>query len=440
MKKIIAILFKSVFYLFIAWGAVVYATIKFFGHDIEAFDDSKIKLVMANDFHENDPWKRLYELGEKYQPVATEKGTGLQAKKPAYGYWDNWDTDRIVSMRKGSIDWDDKFVEKTLEDHIEGLLWLRHAYEWDWSASGKSIDMSIDNTEFTWWLINVALLNMEYTYRKDGLSASLSLWIDYWQISQKMKTNGTEVQYLTLLNFDEELEYWFLDVILKEQLSETQLLDVKAILDEDVEKQALIHALKSDYVLFEDLLESADMYSRMPAKQQPGLNRIFAPIGIDWRSYLYQKNKTKQYYADFFELAVEQPLPYEAFKKKYNAESVHLKKDSWCFYLKSNAIGKMMFNMMDTFNIVVSNYARSLEYMRLTQTVIACERYRLGYGKLPERLEDLVPAFLDAVPSDTFDGKSMRYNPENKIIYSVDSDFKDDGGDENHDIVVKLRN
>jgi hypothetical protein len=63
---------------------------------------------------------------------------------------------------------------------------------------------------------------------------------------------------------------------------------------------------------------------------------------------------------------------------------------------------------------------------------LAIERYRLQTGHLPESLDELVPAFLPAIPQDPFDGKPQRYkrNVHGYVVYSVGEDGKDDGGAE----------
>ncbi|MBI4027834.1 MAG: hypothetical protein HY360_22810 [Verrucomicrobia bacterium] len=71
-------------------------------------------------------------------------------------------------------------------------------------------------------------------------------------------------------------------------------------------------------------------------------------------------------------------------------------------------------------------------YLRIAETAIAIERYRLARGRLPDQLNDLVPANLPAVPVDPFDGKPIRYKPSGKgyVVWSIGNDGKDDGGKE----------
>jgi len=65
-------------------------------------------------------------------------------------------------------------------------------------------------------------------------------------------------------------------------------------------------------------------------------------------------------------------------------------------------------------------------------TGVAIERYRLDSGKLPDSLGELVPAYLDSVSRDPFDGAEMRYRrlETGYVVYSVGEDGSDDGGRE----------
>ena len=82
--------------------------------------------------------------------------------------------------------------------------------------------------------------------------------------------------------------------------------------------------------------------------------------------------------------------------------------------------------------------ARMVEVHRHSQTVMRCamvltalERYRRANERWPDRLEDLVPAFLPrGVPRDPYDGELLRYHriTDGVVVYSVGPDGQDDGG------------
>jgi hypothetical protein len=69
--------------------------------------------------------------------------------------------------------------------------------------------------------------------------------------------------------------------------------------------------------------------------------------------------------------------------------------------------------------------------LRCAEAAMAAERYRLANkGRWPDKLADLVPKYLSAVPFDPFDGRPLRYARHNDVVvmYSVGPDGKDDGG------------
>ncbi|TSA53855.1 MAG: hypothetical protein D4R45_04950, partial [Planctomycetaceae bacterium] len=66
------------------------------------------------------------------------------------------------------------------------------------------------------------------------------------------------------------------------------------------------------------------------------------------------------------------------------------------------------------------------------QTSLAVERYRLAEGRLPQSLNNLVPAYIEAVPADPYDGHPLKYRTLETgfVVYSIGDDRSDDGGAE----------
>jgi hypothetical protein len=61
---------------------------------------------------------------------------------------------------------------------------------------------------------------------------------------------------------------------------------------------------------------------------------------------------------------------------------------------------------------------------------VALERYRLAHGRFPEKLGELTPTYLAAIPRDLFDGNPLRYRlvDGKPVVYSIGIDGDDDGG------------
>jgi hypothetical protein len=86
-----------------------------------------------------------------------------------------------------------------------------------------------------------------------------------------------------------------------------------------------------------------------------------------------------------------------------------------------------------TFGRIMMQYGTSDTAHALTaQTALAVQRYRLAEGHMPESLENLVPAYIEFVPTDPFNGQSLKYRTLETgfVVYSVGEDLTDEGGTE----------
>jgi tRNA A-37 threonylcarbamoyl transferase component Bud32 len=84
------------------------------------------------------------------------------------------------------------------------------------------------------------------------------------------------------------------------------------------------------------------------------------------------------------------------------------------------------------FSKAFSTATRNEVMREMAVAAIALKRHQLRHGKLPEKLEALVPEFLAELPHDWWDGKPLRYrlNPDGSyLLYSVGEDGKDEDGD-----------
>lgn len=81
------------------------------------------------------------------------------------------------------------------------------------------------------------------------------------------------------------------------------------------------------------------------------------------------------------------------------------------------------------------------------RVAVAIERFRLREGRLPEKLDELVPDFLASVPSDPFGTWPLRYRADETeyLVYSAGPNGVDDGGQADSppgqpaDLVVRVR-
>lgn len=57
--------------------------------------------------------------------------------------------------------------------------------------------------------------------------------------------------------------------------------------------------------------------------------------------------------------------------------------------------------------------------IELTRTVVAIRLFQLAHGRNPETLQELCPAFIDAVPLDRYDGAPIRYEHATATVFSA---------------------
>ena len=93
----------------------------------------------------------------------------------------------------------------------------------------------------------------------------------------------------------------------------------------------------------------------------------------------------------------------------------------------------LLSKMMPAFGRAVLQDFRILTDKRLTAVMLACRWYAADHGgELPKASNDLVPAYLPAIPPDPYtSGSALRYRAgPNPVVYSAGENLKDDGGSE----------
>lgn len=71
----------------------------------------------------------------------------------------------------------------------------------------------------------------------------------------------------------------------------------------------------------------------------------------------------------------------------------------------------------------------SMVYREALRCVIAIQRFETKHKRLPESLDEVRRhGYLRSIPVDLFDGKSLRYDAERRLVWSVGRNGVDDGG------------
>lgn len=97
----------------------------------------------------------------------------------------------------------------------------------------------------------------------------------------------------------------------------------------------------------------------------------------------------------------------------------------------TEVIGNVLIGLlMPAISRVQTAEDRIEQVHRNLEVAFALAAYRRDNKRYPEKLADLAPKYLKAVPGDVFSGKLLVYWPAAKgyVFYSVGANGKDDGG------------
>lgn len=150
--------------------------------------------------------------------------------------------------------------------------------------------------------------------------------------------------------------------------------------------------------------------------------------------YFFQPNKTKRICADANKSTIENISRNYSEMNLERTTKLEEPKAGWRLLTSPNAVGIFLSDLLlpPIDGILLRKCQEDLS-VGATWLLLACKCYKENRGKLPDRLEDLVPEYIENVPQDPFDGETLRYSAAKKIIYSVGEDLKDSGGSEKSD-------
>jgi hypothetical protein len=196
--------------------------------------------------------------------------------------------------------------------------------------------------------------------------------------------------------------------------------------------QGLIRAIKVEYKVVANTIDdlgngsfSMDDLSSLSGSDPPSILK-----GKRIPGYFFQPNRTKLTFANLYRDMITNAPLYYAEMNLYDVEDVlGLGESKLKLLPRPNAVGKILYAMLiPALDSLLERKCRAECDVAATRILVGIHDYRKDTGVFPEKIQDLVPEFIDAVPADPYDGQQFRYDPQNRIVYSVGKDRKDSGG------------
>ncbi len=208
--------------------------------------------------------------------------------------------------------------------------------------------------------------------------------------------------------------------------TEGQLGRLSALFANQADPHAFSRGLQGEYIvgmaIFDRPERMADLYRDLFGVESyvPGATRTLLRVAsmTGWT-----EADRYRYLSRLGELTAISRMPvHEAIPAMLGYEDQIRRNDSWVPTISRN-LSSGLVN-------AVHSFGRDQAQIQFASTAIALERYQLFASTLPDRLDQLVPSFLSALPQDPFDGQPLRYRrTENGyLLYSAGYNQRDDGG------------
>jgi hypothetical protein len=178
----------------------------------------------------------------------------------------------------------------------------------------------------------------------------------------------------------------------------------------------IIHAAYFD---FERLVDEQSVAANAARNYQtPVLFKTFAQTRVLY-PWVLKPNLTKTFYADY--VRAQAPLI------DLNAEEYRRRPEGTIHQLTArdltrptNLYGRLLA-YQSTWSVqnTINRRTRSLSQRSLLRACLALRVFHEEHGRLPEKLEELVPAYLPEVPIDHANGQTLRYSHELGRVWSA---------------------
>jgi len=156
------------------------------------------------------------------------------------------------------------------------------------------------------------------------------------------------------------------------------------------------------------------------------------------RGLALKPNKSRLLSAQYFRQLVAYRAPWKD-KAQPLGPCGELPHVEFTWWPPDNLAGKAILGVMLPTYVACLDVLGQLHAERSTPAVLfALRRYERDRGGLPEKLDDLVPKYLERVPIDPFDARPLKYSREKRVIYSIGPGGQNaDGTKEDHSWAIE---
>lgn len=350
--------------------------------------------------------------------------------------------------------WDEQIIKDSLAKNTQNLQYFSDA-----SQKPKFQDPDSDSPEKVSYDLNImpmsgvrrasqsVLLRAHYLARQGKDKEAIGEAVKVIQTGQKLQdSQSVLITYLVARAMKDNGLEALQRILIQSKLSSETLIQYGKDLEQYKEnKEGLKTVFKGEYTrqskatdsIISEMNSGDQMKSTTDNKEPITVynngSDYFSFYQKPGKNFYFQPNKTKSLFADYNRWviqAAEKPCGMiGAPELQISTQNSTLRIVK--LYFTPNAVGKVLHDIVAaSLSSVLEKKCQQDFLVSSTQLLFAMKAYKNDTAKLPNTLQDLVPKYITSIPEDPFNGKTIKYSPEKKLIYSVGKDIIDSGGNE----------
>lgn len=419
-KKIVLIIGVFIIFVFLFFYFLP-SILNIFSRDIAEIDDSDLRLQVVSIPESNNAYFDLIKLDNIiYEPEGK--------------------SDAITDIAAGKI-WDEKLVEEIISKNSQAYEYFSNAarrisfQDPAFADPFKTLYSTV--TPMNSWrkMSRFSAIRAMYLAKQGSGKDPLEEALNSVKIGQKIQdSQATMIEYLVALYMKENGLVAIQNIVSSTSLNNDNLNPYIQELNQYYNNEnGFIAVRKGEYLQSSQMIDALVHGDKEVWGSAAGINDDSDYISKKLKNnYYLRPNKTKALYAEHARTEIKNVNQCSGIKTtNFQILSDH---SPIKLYITENAIGKLLYDLSSvSASSIIQKKCNEDLLVASTQLLLALKVYKNNTGDLPASLDQLTPQYLQNIPADPFDNKTIKYSQTNKIIYSVGEDSVDSGGSTGED-------
>lgn len=399
---------------------------RFIRWSLISFGALLVVYLVALGLYSIQPYVNDADLRPKRGPLPDEENAFVLLEKAADSIWWPAEMSGDLSNLVRNTNWNPALAANVLAKNSDTLRLFDAATKLPGVQVPEYKLMTEELPYLSHWkrLAEIAAIRANAEFRAGREEEAFRQAINLIQLGRRMQAGGgANIHYLVGAAVKSVGIWRIRDWAASTHPSPAQLTAIVRELDKvPDDSEPLAESLKAEYqVAMATLLEMRS--GRMIVKEDGSLKR-YVPIKF---LPVYNHGKTRRLFANTTRQIIQcLDVPYS----QANRPNLDSKRPGPAkLILSGNVAGEVSYwMMMPAVEQLIAKRCQERVELQTTRILLAMRAYQLKHGRLPSDLAALTPQFLPEVPPDAFNGESLLYSPDQRVIYSVGPNLKDDDG------------